>query len=284
LQLGASLGVTPRFATAHLTTHNRAINGVAKSFTSLNDEYIFNDYNNRAVLAYKRAADALFRIIPLGISNPAAADLLSAASDALKDVLSYNSTLFGQLDVDAFFYQIRPYYKSYRVGQHIYRGANAGDFSGINIIDMMLGLCRADHPYYSQLLVDKMLYMMPEDQTRLMDCMRRKSLMDHIIETPTTLHSSAWYQQFCGLFLQVCKMHGRTASQHHNQLVDKFITRPAQSLNEQHMDKLTASGPPLDVLLRSLETLRDLRLAAPRDDIPTRYADVQQIKASMRST
>lgn len=107
--------------------------------------------------------------------------------------------------------------------------------------------------------------------------------MDQIIETPTALHHCDWYQQFVGLFLKVCKMHGRTASQHHNQLVDKFITRPAQSLNEQHMDKLTASGPPLDVLLRSLETLRDLRLAAPRDDIPTRYTDVQRIKASVES-
>jgi len=281
LQLGASLGVTPRFATAHLTTHNRSIDGVAKSFTALNDETIFNDYNNRAVLAYKRAADALFRIVPLGISNPASVELLAAASDALKDVLSYNASLFRQLDVDAFFYQVRPYYKSYRVGAHIYRGANAGDFSGINIIDMLLGLCRADHPYYSQLLVDKMLYMMPDDQTRLMDCMRRKSLMDEILQTPATSHNSEWYQQFCGQFLKVCKMHGRTATQHHDQLVDKFISRPSQSLGEEHMDKLTASGPPLPVLLRSLEKLRDLRLAAPRDDIPSRYADVARIKASM---
>jgi hypothetical protein len=281
LQLGASLGVTPRFATAHLTTHNRAINGVAKSFTSLNDEFIFNDYNNRAVLAYKRAADALFRIIPLGISNPAVPDLLASASDALEDVTSYNATLFKALDVDAFFYQVRPYYKSYRVGQHIYRGANAGDFSGINVIDMLLGLCRADHAYYSQLLVDKMLYMMPEDQTRLMDCMRRKSLMDEMLETPVKLHASDWYPSVAKAFLKVCKMHGRTASQHHDQLVDKFISRPSQSMGEQHLDKLTASGPPLPVLLRSLEKLRDLRLAAKREDIPSRYADMEQIKASI---
>ena len=33
LQLGASLGVTPRFATSHLSTHNLAINGVYKTFT-----------------------------------------------------------------------------------------------------------------------------------------------------------------------------------------------------------------------------------------------------------
>lgn len=278
LQLGASLGVAPRFATAHLTTHNRAINGVAKSFTSLNDEFIFNDYNNRAVLAYKRAADALFRTVPMGISNPAVPDLLRAAKHALEDVIKYNNALFEKLNVDAFFYLVRPYYKPYRVGQHIYRGANAGDFSGINVIDMMLGLCRADHAYYSQLLVDKMLYMMPDDQSRLMDCMRRKSLMNELLDTDKKQFSADWYQEVSQLFLDVCQTHGETASQHHDQLVNKFIQRPSEGMNEQHMDKLTASGPPLPVLIRSLEKLRDLRLAAKRDDIPSRYHDVTTIK------
>lgn len=281
LQLGASLGVAPRFATAHLTTHNRAINGVAKSFTSLDDEFIFNDYNNRAVLAYKRAADALFRTVPMGISNPAVPDLLRAAKDALADVIRYNQSLFEKLDVDAFFYLVRPYYKPYRVGQHIYRGANAGDFSGINVIDMMLGLCRADHAYYSQLLVDKMLYMMPDDQSRLMDCMRRKSLMNEILETPKALYSSDWYKQVTTLFLEVCQVHGETAAQHHDQLVNKFISRPSESMNQEHMDKLTASGPPLPVLIRSLEKLRDLRLADNRDDIPCRHRDVASIRQSL---
>jgi hypothetical protein len=54
-----------------------------------------------------------------------------------------------QLDVDRFFYSVRPYYKPYRVGRQEYRGANAGDFSGINEIDLLLGLCRANDPYYT---------------------------------------------------------------------------------------------------------------------------------------
>ena len=56
---------------------------------------------------------------------------------------------------------MRPYYKPYRVGRQEYRGANAGDFSGINEIDLLLGLCRANDPYYAHLLVDKMLFMIP---------------------------------------------------------------------------------------------------------------------------
>ena len=39
-----------------------------------------------------------------------------------------------------------------------------------------------------------------------------------------------------------------------------------------------ASGPPLPVLLRALERLRDLRLAADRKDIPSRHADLEKLR------
>ena len=41
MNIGASIGVTPRFATAHLSTHNKAVDGVYKSFTSLPAEKSF---------------------------------------------------------------------------------------------------------------------------------------------------------------------------------------------------------------------------------------------------
>ena len=43
LHIGASVGVVPRFATSHLTTHNLARDGRQKSFTSLPDELLFLD-------------------------------------------------------------------------------------------------------------------------------------------------------------------------------------------------------------------------------------------------
>ena len=175
LHIGASVGVVPRFATSHLATHNLARNGRQKSFTSLPDEFLFLDYNTRGILAYKRAADALSRIPPLGISHPVAETLFDDARDALEDVGRFNDVLFAELDVDRFFYSVRPYYKPYRVGRQEYRGANAGDFSGINEIDLLLGLCRGNDPYYSQLLVEKMLFMPPADQASLRDCMRRRA-------------------------------------------------------------------------------------------------------------
>jgi Domain of unknown function (DUF1864) len=282
LHLGASIGVTPRFATSHLATHNLAKQGRYKSFTSLADESIFIDYNTRGIFAYKRAADALVRILPLGISHPVACDLLADARNALLDVAKWNDILFRELNTDRFFFSVRPYYKPYRVGLHEYRGANAGDFCGINEIDLLLGLCNANNISYSQLLVDKFLFMMPEDQARLRDCMRRQSLLDSLLEGLPGSQMQPWYQRNARMFLEVCKAHGEAALQHHNQLVKRFIETPSQTLPGSRLTHITASGPPLEVLLRSLEKLRDLRLAAERDDIPSRYRDIQSLQRSLR--
>lgn len=281
LQLGAALGVTPRFATSHLTTHNMASNGQYITFTSLKDELTFINYNTRGILSYKRAADALLRIMPLGISHPVAPDLFKVAKDALNDVINYNKTLFEQLDADRFFYNVRPYYKPHRVGNNVYRGANAGDFAGINVIDLLLGLCQADNASYAQLLVDKFLYMMPQDQLLLRDCMRQKSMMNNFMDALPTQKSTAWFQKNAAAFLEVCETHGEAASQHHNQLVEKYIKQPAVQLPEENHDNLTASGPPLPILLNALEKLRDQRVAALREDIYTRYHDIQQLKAAI---
>lgn len=281
MQIGASLGVAPRFASAHLETHNRAINGSYKTFTSLPDEELFVTCNTRAALAYIRASEALLRIVPLGISHPVTPDLLVAAKRALGDVTSSNEELFRDLDVDRFFYCVRPYYKPHRVGLREYRGANAGDFAGINVIDLLLGLCRADSAYYSQLLVDKFLFMRPEDQLILRDCMRQQSLMDSLLEQLPAHSNEAWFRKNAALFLEVCEAHGRTAIQHHEQLVAKFIERPAASDGLTERPGLTASGPPLPVLLKSLRKLADLRAAIDRDDIPSRYADIQRLRAAL---
>lgn len=280
MHIGASIGVTPRFATAHLTTHNRAINGIYKRFTDLADEKLFIDYNTKGILAYKRAADALLKIQPLGISHAISHDLLKVAYQGLQDVIDSNKLLFQKLDTDRFFNCVRPYYKPYRVGTQIYRGANAGDFAGINVIDLQLGLCQANEPAYSQMLVDKFLFMMPEDQKILRDCMRRGSIMDDFLAA-SPHHKDNWYQQNLSLFLKVCKLHGQTAIQHHNQLVNKYITKPSAAMPPQHMEKITASGPPLNELLYNLEALRDRRAARQRSDIRTRFTDIQRLQDSL---
>ena len=282
MNIGASIGVTPRFATAHLTTHNKSIDGRYKSFTNLPAEKLFIDYNTKAIFAYKRAADALLKIHSLGISHSISYDLLDIAKVALKEVIKSNEILFNKLSVEDFFYSVRPYYKPHHVGFQVYRGANAGDFAGINVIDILLGLCFANEPSYSQMLVDKFLYMMPEDQDILRDCMRRNSIMDEFLNATDT--SKNWYQDNLTLFIEVCQLHGDAAIQHHNQLVDKYIAKPSTDLEESQLDNITASGPPLNILLESLEKLRDRRAAANRNDIHTRFNDMQLLKKRLDST
>jgi hypothetical protein len=167
------------------------------------------------------------------------------------------------------------------VGLHEYRGANAGDFAGINVTDLLLGLCRADDSYYSQLLVDKFLFMIPKDQLVLRDCMRRTSLMDSFLETLDTEDHTPFFEQNLRLFIEVCEAHGDTAIQHHEKLVKKFIEDPAFNKGLVEQKGMTASGPPLPVLLRSLRKLCDMRCAADREDISTRYSDLQRLRSSV---
>jgi hypothetical protein len=282
LHVGASLGMAPRFATAHLATHNKAAAGIRKSFTSLPDEFLFIDENTRGILSLQRVAEALMKIVHLGVSSPVADVMFDAAKDALREVLKFNTRLFEKLDVQRFFYSVRPYYKPYRVGRQEYRGANAGDFSGINEIDLLLGLCQANNPYYAQLLVDKMLFMLPSDQARLRDCMMRTSLLDELLALGPEHSSTDWFQRNARAYLEVCELFGRTAVQHHDTLVKRFIEEPAQDVKENHLAGITASGPPLSVLLRALEVLRDLRTGADRHDIPTRHADLARLRHYVR--
>jgi len=281
MHIAASIGVAPRFTAAHLTTHNRAINGVQKSFTSLKDEKIFNDHNLYGILSYKRAGLALMRIPSIGVSAPAAALLFEEAKTALEQVTFHNKNLFDQLDVARFFFCVRPYYKPYRVCKEVYRGANAGDFAEINQIDLLLGLCRGNDPNYAELLEEKILFMTPDDQRGLRKCLGMKPLLDEFLEAAPRHAQEKWFQKNCRLFLEVCDAHGRTASQHQNMLVRKFIEKPAHGVNERHLKQLTASGPPLPSLIKSLQYLCDLRMAAPRDNIETAHGKIETLKAAV---
>jgi hypothetical protein len=64
--------------------------------------------------------------------------------------------------------------------------------------------------------------------------------------------------------------------------VKRFIEQPAAQVPKSALEGITASGPPLHVLLRSLELLRDMRMAADRQDIPTRHADLERLRKAVR--
>ncbi|HET8611870.1 MAG TPA: monodechloroaminopyrrolnitrin synthase PrnB family protein [Sphingomonas sp.] len=282
LDVGASIGMAPRFATAHLATHNQALHGVRKSFTDLPDEFLFIDENARAILCFQRVADALARIVPLGVTNPVTDTLFAAAAQALREVIAINQRLFDRLDVERFFYSVRPYYKTHRVGRTEFRGANAGDFSGINEADLLLGLTRGSDPYYAQLLVDKMLFMLPGDQARLREAMRQTSLLDELLALLPDHAHAPWFQASARAYLELADLYAESARQHHDMLVERFIVEPAAAEGATEREGLTASGPPLPVLIRSLEILRDFRMAAPRRDIDTRAEDLARLRAAVR--
>jgi hypothetical protein len=230
-------------------------------------------------LGLQRAADALGRIVHLGVSSPIAEQLFSDAANALADVARFNQHLADALDIDRFFFCVRPYYKPYRVGRTEYRGANAGDFSGINEIDLLLGLTRANDPYYAQLLVDKMPFMLPSEQARLRECMTYRSLLDELLLLADDCAQADWFQTNVRGYLRVCDLFADYARQHHDLLVDRFITHPAAALNETHLKGVTASGPPLPVLLRALKILRDYRCAEPDGESASRHADLARLRA-----
>ena len=282
LQLGANTGTAPRFVASHMETYNRAVNGTYRTFTTCPAEKIFIDYNTRSTFAYMRAADALSRLHPMGISHPAAHDLLVAARDALGDALRLNTELGEVLDVDDFFYSVRPYYKPYRVGSQEYRGANAGDFAAFNQIDLLLGLCSPNDPSYIQIVLEKIPYLPPDEQRQLRDTFRHPNLLDSLL-AHAGVSDEAWFQENAAMFLDVCAVFGAAAAHHHDVLVTRFIQHPAEKIPAEHLAGLTASGPPLDVLLHTLEALRDRRLAADRDDIPTRHADVATLRSMLRN-
>jgi monodechloroaminopyrrolnitrin synthase PrnB-like protein len=283
MHVGAALGMAPRFSTAHIAHLNFAHAGVRKSFTSLPDEILFIDENTRGILLLQLAADALAKVVPLGISSPIVDVPFAAARHALEAVIESNQRLFDKLDVDRFFFSVRPYYKPYMVGRQDYRGANAGDFSGINEIDLLLGLCRANDPYYAQLLVDKMSFMPPSDQARLRECMRHESFLDELLALAPRHAREDWFRRNARAYLALCELFGRYAGQHHDYLVKRFIEAPAARLAAAHLEGVTASGPPLPVLLRSLEVLRDMRLATNRSDIATRHADLARLREILGS-
>ncbi len=142
-------------------------------------------------------------------------------------------------------------------------------------------MARANDPYYAQILVDKMPFMRPQDQASLRDCMRRRDFLSQFLEALPAATGKAWFVDNGRAFIAVCDAHGRAAAQHHDALVSRFIERPSIALTGDKLSQLTASGPPLPVLIASLAVLRDLRTAAPRTDIPSRHADLARLRQAV---
>ena len=275
-KLGLLLGVAPRLVTSQMQYLNLAKDGDDRSFTRRRDEVFFVQRNSMGQLNYLQAADALARIGPLGLSHPISLELLDHAKQALARIRTANTELFKDLDQERFFYCVRPYVKSYRVGRQVWRGANAGDLSAVGEVDLRLGLCGASDPFYLGVLAEKAPYMIASDQPRLASALRATPLLDQLIAGADAKES--WVPGAAKVLWDVCETVGTIATQHHDMLVRRFIEKPTMKMLEKHMETLTASGLELKALIADLQRLRDLRCAADVEGIGSRHADVQRLR------
>jgi hypothetical protein len=262
-RLGASIGVVPRFVFAHQSLFNEAVGGRYRTFTSLPDEEIFIRFNALGVLAYYRAAEALRPIASIGVSSAVSGYLFDQAEAALRDVLRFNQELGRQLDVDRFFFNIRPYFKSYHVHDVEYRGANAGDFSAINEIDVTLGLCNMDDPFYRAIVDEKFGHVPPADQQVLRSLSRVRPLAKMFRAEFDAQGATPEWKANADRFLAVCKAHGAAYAFHHQRLVKGFVETPAKTATSAHTAGITSSGPPLEDVMEMLARLARMRSARP---------------------
>jgi hypothetical protein len=267
-RIGDALGVVPRFVFAHQSLFNEAIGGRYRTFTSLPDEEIFIRFNALGVFAYYRCAEALRGITNIGVSSVVATYLFEQAEAALADVLRFNQDLAKQLNVERFFFNIRPYFKTYRIGEMDFRGANAGDFSAINEIDATLGLCSMSDPFYAAIVREKSGHVPPDDQHVLRSLDRRRSLAAMFQADLEAHGATPEWKANAVRFLSVCKAHGAAYAFHHQRLVRAYVEVPSKTGSSAHTAGMTSSGPPLNDVMTMLQRLMDLRTARPNLSVP----------------
>jgi len=212
------------------------------------------------------SSTASLRQIPaIGVSHPITGHLLESARVALDEVLAFSQRLAREVSIDRFFRNIRPYFKPYRVGSTIQRGANAGDFSAINEIDVLLGLADPNDPFYSAIVAEKIPFVPPEQQPALRELGRAGTLLERF-EGEAELDMTLGLRANVHRFLAVCRAHGVASAYHHHALVKPFLERPAAATPSDRFAVLSASGPPLEEVIAMLERLLAMRTArAPLD-------------------
>jgi hypothetical protein len=257
-RLALTLGVAPRYVFAHQAFFNTARDSVFRTFTTLPEEAAFVELNALAVLAYGRVAAALSQIPAVGVTHPIASHLLDQARIGLEEVLAANRRISKEISIDRFFRNIRPYFKAYRVGTTVYRGANAGDFAWINMIDVILGVCDPKDPFYASIVAEKSPFVPPDQQVMLRRLGESGSLLARF-EAEAQEHASDRLRDNIRRYLAVCRAHGAAYAFHHHALVKPFVVDPSADTPPDRRAVLTSSGPPLEDVISTLERLHVLR-------------------------
>ncbi len=253
-----------------METYNRAVNGTYRTFTWRSAEKTFLDYNTRSAFAYMRAADALGRIHPMGVSHPAVHDLLVDARNALQDALALNTEL-GR----------RPRRRRVLLLRSPVLQAVPGRLPGVprcerrrlRRVQPDRHAARTVQPHRPVVHPGRAREVPVPDTRRATAAPRVVPPPEPARQPPRPCRRAATRTGSGGTPRPTSTCARPTEQPQLNTTTISSTTsspRPAERIPAEHLDGITASGPPLDVLLRALEGLRDRRLAADRDDIPTR--------------
>lgn len=146
------------------------------------------------------------------------------------------------------------------------------------MIDVLLGLCSPHDPFYQWVTTDKYPYVTPRDQQVLRSLVGTESLLCQLVRELEIGTPSVALRENAELLLAACQRHGAATVYHHQKLVIPFLQEPAAHAPEERQSDMTASGPPLDVVIASLARLRDLRAARNRPDLVTARSDLDRVR------
>jgi hypothetical protein len=128
-----------------------------------------------------------------------------------------------------------------------------------------------------------MLFMLPQDQARLRECMTYRSLLDELLAVADRHSNEAWFQQNARSFLEVCELFAQTANQHHDMLVKRFIEKPAEKSRRdrpaRHYRERAATAGAAAV---ARDAARSARRHATRSDLATRCDDLAKLRGLTR--
>jgi len=205
--------------------------------------------------------------------------MFDAAKQALRDVIRFNDRLMNSWTWIGSSIRCGPL-QALRVGRQEYRRKRRG-FSGINEIDL-LSACAGRRPLLCTTAGRQDAVHAAVRSGAAADCMTRTSLLDELLALADQHADADWFSRTRARTrgLRSVRAGGGAAPRRPRQA---FIERPAPISTSgpwrNHGQRAAAAGA-----VALAEVLRDLRLAADRRDIATRYTISASFAASSKHT
>ena len=271
-RLSIITGTAPRAIIHHFTVDNIAVEGAYRGFTHSDDEKHFFRIGTDAMIAYDEAAQGLKRVQAIGISHPLSADMLKDVGKTIGKV----EQAYREIEIlkpGSFYGDIMPYLMAHKIRSKAVRGFSAGDFGSANEVDLLIGVCGLDDPFYSGICLEKMPYMRRHGQESLRSVCQYRSMLDLFLEVSHQSEES-WFKESGNAFLDVIEANRSVAKRHHDSLVDKYLTRAIP--DDAHAGQAKEH---LAHMLKFLERIRDLRAAESLDVEGGRTHKVNELTA-----